>query len=79
MYTGRANSLCKRLEIVTIVVIGQKAQIGPNPFTPRGRADLVVWFFKLKHVCYEMAQAHWIGCVQNGGPILGLKANVIFH
>jgi hypothetical protein len=27
------------------LVIGQKAQIGPNPFTPRGRADSVVWFF----------------------------------
>jgi hypothetical protein len=24
------------------LVIGQKAQIGPNPFTPRGWADLVV-------------------------------------
>jgi hypothetical protein len=24
------------------LVIDQKAQIGPNPFTPRGRADLVV-------------------------------------
>jgi hypothetical protein len=24
------------------LVIGQKAQIGPNPFTPRGRVDLVV-------------------------------------
>jgi hypothetical protein len=24
------------------LVIGQKAQIGPNPFTPRGQADLVV-------------------------------------
>jgi hypothetical protein len=24
------------------LVIGQKAQIGPNPFTPRGRANLVV-------------------------------------
>ena len=24
------------------LVIGQKAEIGPNPFTPRGRADLVV-------------------------------------
>jgi hypothetical protein len=42
MYIGRANSLCERLEIVTTVVIGQKAQIGPNPFTPRGQADLVV-------------------------------------
>jgi hypothetical protein len=24
------------------LVIGQKAQIGPNPFTPRARVDLVV-------------------------------------
>ena len=24
------------------LVIGQKAQMGPNPFTPRGRADVVV-------------------------------------
>jgi hypothetical protein len=24
------------------LVIGQKAQIGPNPFTPRGRDDLQV-------------------------------------
>jgi hypothetical protein len=24
------------------LVIGQKAQLGPNPFTPRGRTDLVV-------------------------------------
>ena len=24
------------------LVIGQKVEIGPNPFTPRGRADLVV-------------------------------------
>jgi hypothetical protein len=24
------------------LVIGQKAQIGPNPFTPRGQAELVV-------------------------------------
>jgi hypothetical protein len=30
------------------LVIGQKAQIGPNPFTPRGRANLVV-FFKSKN------------------------------
>ena len=27
------------------LLIDQKAQIGPNPFTPRGRADLVVCFF----------------------------------
>jgi hypothetical protein len=26
-------------------VIGQKVQIGPNSFTPRDQADLVVWFF----------------------------------
>jgi hypothetical protein len=38
-------------------VIGQKAQIGPNSFTPRGQVDFVVWFFKLKNVCYDMARA----------------------
>jgi hypothetical protein len=34
------------------LVIGQKAQIGPNPFTPRGHADLMVRMFliKKKHV-----------------------------
>jgi hypothetical protein len=26
----------------SLLVIGQNAQIGPNPFTPRGRADWVV-------------------------------------
>jgi hypothetical protein len=51
------------------LVIGQKAQIGPNPFTPRGRANLVIWFFKLKIVCYDTAEAHWIGCTQNEGPM----------
>jgi hypothetical protein len=61
------------------LVIGQKAQVGPNPFTPRGGADLVVWFYKTKNVCYDTAWAHWVGCTQNGGPILGLEANVIFH
>jgi hypothetical protein len=61
------------------LVIGQKAQIGPNPFTPSGRADLVEWFFKLKNACYDTAWARRIGCTQNGGPILGLHANVIFH
>jgi hypothetical protein len=25
-----------------VIQFGQKAQIGPNPFTPRGRADLIV-------------------------------------
>jgi hypothetical protein len=29
-------------------LIGQKAQIGPNPFTPRGGADSVVWNFQSK-------------------------------
>jgi hypothetical protein len=60
-------------------VIGQRAQIGPNPFTPTRRADLVVWFFNLKNVCYDTAQARWIGCTQNGRPILGLEANVRAH
>jgi hypothetical protein len=50
-------------------MIGQKAQISPNPFTPRGRGDLVVWFFKIKNVCYDTAQARWIGCTQNGGKM----------
>jgi hypothetical protein len=61
------------------LVIGQKAQICHNPFTPRGRGDLVVGFLKLKNVCYDMARARWIGCTQNGGPILGLETKVIFH
>jgi hypothetical protein len=30
------------------VVIGQKAQIGPNPFKPKGHADLVVCVFDYK-------------------------------
>jgi hypothetical protein len=49
---------------------GQKAQTGPNPFTPRGRADLVVWFYKLKNVCYDMVQARQIGCTQKEGQFL---------
>jgi hypothetical protein len=39
------------------LVIGQKAQIDPNPFTPRGRADLVVRFFEIKYVCYDTGRA----------------------
>jgi hypothetical protein len=39
------------------LVIGQKVQIGLKPFIPRGRADLVVWFFYLKNVCYDTARA----------------------
>jgi hypothetical protein len=39
------------------LVIGQKAQISPNPFTPRGRGDLVVRFLILKNVCYDTARA----------------------
>jgi len=35
------------------LVVGQKVEIGPNPFTPRGRADLVVWMFMIKNVCYD--------------------------
>jgi hypothetical protein len=61
------------------LVIGQKAQIGPNSFTPIGWANLVVWFFKLENVFYDTTQARWIGCTQHGGPILSLETNVIFH
>jgi hypothetical protein len=32
------------------LVIGQKAQIGPNPFKPKGHADLVVCVFDYKFV-----------------------------
>jgi hypothetical protein len=60
-------------------VIGQKAHIGPNPFTPRGQADLVVGFFLFKILCYDTARACWIGCTQNEGPYVGLDVNVIFH
>ena len=39
------------------LVVGQKAQLGPNPFTRRGRAYLVVQFFRLINVCYDTARA----------------------
>jgi hypothetical protein len=29
-------------DLKSSLVIGQKAQIGPNPFTPKGHVDLVV-------------------------------------
>jgi hypothetical protein len=45
--------LCVR-GLKSSLVIGQKAQISPNPFTPRGRADWVVWFFEIK--MYVMTQ-----------------------
>jgi hypothetical protein len=54
------------------LVIGQKAQIGPNPFTPRDRAELVVWFFSLKK--YVMSRPK---LVELGAP--KWRANVIFH
>jgi hypothetical protein len=65
-----AGPICCVRGLKSSLVIGQKAQIGPNPFTPRGHADLVVWFFILKNVCYDTARARWIGCTQNGRPIL---------
>jgi hypothetical protein len=39
------------------LVIGQKTEVGPNPFTPRGRADLVVWIFKIKNAYHDTARA----------------------
>jgi hypothetical protein len=48
-----AGPICCVRGLKSSLVIGQKAQIGPNPFTPRGRADLVVCFFKLKNVCCD--------------------------
>jgi len=47
----------------SLLVIGQKDQIGPNPFTPRGWADLVVWFFYWK--MYVMTQPE---LVELGAP-----------
>jgi hypothetical protein len=74
---GRANSLCKRLQILTCdwskvglkltptplhlevgsiccvrgfkssLVIGQKVEISPSPFTPRGRAKLLCKRFQI--------------------------------
>jgi hypothetical protein len=44
-----AGPICCVRGLKSSLVIGQKAQIGPNPFTPRSRADLVV--------CYDTAQA----------------------
>ena len=40
---GQAHFCVRGLK--SSLAIDQKAQIGPNPFTPRGRANLVVWFF----------------------------------
>jgi hypothetical protein len=37
-----AMPICCVRGLKSSVAIGQKAQIGPNPFTLRGRADLVV-------------------------------------
>jgi hypothetical protein len=37
-----AGPICCVRGLKSSLVIGQKAQIGPNPFTPRGRANLVV-------------------------------------
>jgi hypothetical protein len=51
------------------LVIGQKDEIDPNPFTPRGRPNLVVWIFWSKYAWSDMARARWIGCTQNGGPM----------
>ena len=51
-------------------MIGQKAEIGPNPFTPRGRADLVVWVFKLKNVCYDTAELVELGAPKMEGQFL---------
>jgi hypothetical protein len=40
-----AGPICCVRGLKSSLVIGQKAQIDPNPFTRRGRADLVVIFF----------------------------------
>jgi hypothetical protein len=39
------------------LVIGQKVEIGPNPFTPRGQADGGMKIL-MKNVWCEMVRAH---------------------
>lgn len=55
------NSPSVRLGLKSSLVIGQKAQLGPIPFTPRSRAYLVVQVFTLIDVCYDTARARSIG------------------
>jgi hypothetical protein len=40
-----AGPICCVRGLKSSLVIGQKAQIGPKPFTPKGGGDLVVWIF----------------------------------
>jgi hypothetical protein len=37
-----AGPICCVRGLKSSLVIGQKAQIGPKPFTPKGQGDLVV-------------------------------------
>jgi hypothetical protein len=60
----KAGPICCVRGLKSSLVIGQKAQIGPNPFTPRGRADLVVWIFSIKKL-YVMT---WPELVELGAP-----------
>jgi hypothetical protein len=43
-------------------VIGQKAEIGPNPFTPKGRVNLVLCIFKSKKcmVWHDPSSLNWV-------------------
>jgi hypothetical protein len=68
-----ARPICCIRGLKSSLVIGPKAQISPISFTPRGRANLVVCFFKLKNVCYDTAQAllNWVHPKW--------RANFIFH
>jgi hypothetical protein len=44
----KARPLRRVRGLKSLLVIGQKVQIGPNPFTPRGHANLVVLLFLIK-------------------------------
>jgi hypothetical protein len=74
---GRANSLCKRLVILTCDWSKGSNRSQPLYTYMPGRFGGMNYF--IKNVINDTARACWIGCTQNGGPILGLEANVTFH
>jgi hypothetical protein len=53
---------CVRRGLESSLVIGQKAEFGPDPFTPRGQADLMVWIFLIKRcmVWHGPSSLDWV-------------------
>jgi len=46
------------------LVIGQKVEMGSNPFTPRGWANLVEWILYSRKTWSHMTWARWIGFIK---------------